>query len=65
VLKGRTAAAFRDRYTEAAFAEGGARLASDHVVVDGRLVTGDGPEAASPFAEAILGLLTPPARKGP
>jgi len=63
VLKGRTAAVFRDRYSRAVFAECGARLADAHVVVDGRLVTADGPESAKAFAEALVRLLSGPSRK--
>lgn len=36
---------------------GGAVLQHSHVVVDGRLVTADGPSAAAAFGEAVLGLL--------
>lgn len=35
----------------------GGRLQKDHVVVDGKVVTGDGPDAARAFAEAVLKLL--------
>lgn len=35
----------------------GGKLQKDHVVVDGKVVTGDGPDAAKAFAEAVLRLL--------
>ncbi|MDI9609543.1 MAG: DJ-1/PfpI family protein [Candidatus Verstraetearchaeota archaeon] len=35
----------------------GGRLQKDHVVVDGKVVTGDGPDAARAFADAVLKLL--------
>ena len=35
----------------------GGRLQKEHVVVDGRIVTADGPEAAIDYGRAVLGLI--------
>ncbi|MDI9644426.1 MAG: DJ-1/PfpI family protein [Candidatus Verstraetearchaeota archaeon] len=57
VLVGRNCTVYRTPESVREMEAAGGKLQKDHVVVDGRLVTGDGPEAAKPFAEAILKLL--------
>ena len=51
LLRGHTAAVFRDHHTRALFREAGARISPQHVIVDGRIVTADGPDAAKAFAD--------------
>jgi len=57
LLKGKKATIFRTPDSEREMAAGGAQLQSDHVVVEGRIVTADGPGAAQQFGEAVLRLL--------
>lgn len=56
LLEGRTATAFPTR--EADLVAHGATWSGDPVVVDGTIVTANGPEAATAFGEALVELLT-------
>jgi deglycase len=57
VLQGKKATVFRTPSSVAVMEGGGAQLGTDHVVVDGRIVTADGPPAARKFGEAVATLL--------
>jgi len=54
VLKGRKATVWKGETFTAILAEGGARLGDGDVVVDGKIVTADGPEAAASFAAKVI-----------
>lgn len=57
LLKGKRVTTFRTPDSLEELRAAGSLLRDDHVVVDGRIVTADGPAAARPFAEAVLRLL--------
>jgi len=57
LLKGRKATVFPDEGARDEMERGGCSLQGDHVVVDGRIVTADGPKAAKEFGEAVRKLL--------
>lgn len=57
ILKGKKATVFRTPDSVNEMGAGRCTLLSDHVVVDGKIVTADGPDAARQFAEAVLRLL--------
>ena len=57
VLKGRKATVFPDAEAERELKKAGAIYTAKPVVVDGKIVTGDGPGAASKFAQEIMKLL--------
>jgi protease I len=58
LLKGKKATVFRTPDSIREMNDGGCTLLSDHVVVEGRIVTADGPDAARQFGEAVLKLLS-------
>ena len=58
LLKGRKATIFRTPDSIKEMSAGGCTLLSDHVVVEGRIVTADGPDAARQFGEAVLKLIS-------
>ncbi len=60
LLKDRKATVYANDVSKKAFADGGATLATDSCVIDGNLVTANGPEAAAEFAAAIVELLGRP-----
>ena len=55
LLKGRNATAFESQKDD--LVAHGANFTGNPVEIDGRIVTANGPEAATAFGEAILGLL--------
>ncbi|MEJ5292464.1 MAG: DJ-1/PfpI family protein [Candidatus Methanosuratincola sp.] len=57
LLNGRKCTVYRTPESVKEIEAAGGRLQKDHVVVDGKVVTGDGPDAAASFAEAVLKLL--------
>jgi protease I len=57
ILGGKNATVFSTPQTLKIFRDAGVKYSDKHVVVDGRIVTADGPEAAEAFADAILSLL--------
>lgn len=57
LLRGRKATIFRTPDSVREMEKAGSLLQSDNVVVDGRIVTANGPDASRPFAEAIARLL--------
>jgi len=57
VLHGKKATIFPDRKAIGALRVGGAVYFKEPVVVDGKIVTSDGPENAGRFAQAIIDLL--------
>lgn len=57
LLKGKRATVFRTPDSLREMEAGGCALQADHVVVDGRIVTADGPDAAREFGRAVLRLL--------
>ncbi len=57
LISGRKCTVFRTPESVREMEMAGGKLQKDHVVVDGRVVTGDGPEAARAFAESVLRLL--------
>src|SRR6185437_7740378 len=57
VLAGKRATVWATPESVAALEKGKAQYIKDHVVADGSVVTADGPEAASPFAEAVTAAL--------
>lgn len=57
LLKGKRCTVFRTPESVKEIEAAGGKLQKDHVVVDGKVVTGDGPDAAGAFAEAVLKLL--------
>ena len=54
VLKDKIATVYNDDQLRVNLTDKGARLGSEHVIVDGTVITADGPEAAKPFAQAVL-----------
>lgn len=60
VLQGKAATVFNDEELRQNLTVKGARLGTSDVVVDGRVITADGPKAAPAFAEAILKALAEP-----
>jgi len=58
LLKGMKATIFRTPDSIKEMNAGGCTLLSDHVVVEGRIVTADGPDAARQFGEAVLKLIS-------
>lgn len=59
ILAGKNATVFPDRKAINILRECGATYLMQPVVVDGRIVTADGPESAGPFAEELARLLAP------
>ncbi len=57
ILKGRKCTVWRTPESVQEIERAGGVLAEDHVVVDGKVVTADGPDAARAFADAVLRLL--------
>jgi len=57
LLKGKSATGAEDAVSE--MKKGGAAVASDAVVVDGKIVTGNGPRASAEFGEQLAVLLAP------
>lgn len=57
LLKGRSATSYPDAAIVSALKEGGADYRTDAVVVDGRIVTGNGPDASAAFGQKITALL--------
>lgn len=57
VLKGKKATVFASPASTYAMKEGGASLQNDPVVVDGKIITANGPAAAKAFGEAIVSTL--------
>ena len=57
VLKGKRVTVFKTPDTLKALEDGGAEFFDTPVVVDGKTVTGNGPEAARDFAREIINLL--------
>ncbi|MFH1375224.1 MAG: DJ-1/PfpI family protein [Patescibacteria group bacterium] len=57
VLKGKKATVFPSPDGEKALADGGASYTKANVEVDGKIITANGPEAATEFGEKILELL--------
>jgi len=57
LLKGKSATGAEDAVDE--MKKGGAAVASDAVVVDGKIVTGKGPNASADFGEQLAVLLAP------
>jgi protease I len=57
LLKGKRATIYRTPDSMGEMSAGGCTLLNDHVVVEGRIVTADGPDAARQFGEAVLKLL--------
>lgn len=57
LLKGRSATSYPDAAIVGALKEGGADYRTDAVVVDGRIVTGNGPDASAAFGQKIAALL--------
>ncbi len=53
LLKGRKATVFRTATTITELKKGGALISDAPVVVDGKIITGEGPEAASEFGQKI------------
>ncbi|MDI6888940.1 MAG: DJ-1/PfpI/YhbO family deglycase/protease [Methanocellales archaeon] len=60
VLKGKRATVFSSGVSE--IKSGGAEYVPEHVVLDGNLITADGPGAAAKFGEAIVKALTSKSR---
>ncbi|WP_342678250.1 DJ-1/PfpI family protein [Methanofollis sp. UBA420] len=59
VLKGKKATVFNSPRSVSEIRRGGATLTDDAVVVDGQVVTANGPFASEAFAAAVLSLLSP------
>jgi protease I len=57
LIKGRRCTVYRTPESISEMEKGGCMLQRDQVVVDGRIVTADGPTAAKTFGEAIIKLL--------
>jgi len=57
VLTGRKATVYKTDESVAALRKGGASYVTEDVVVDGRIVTASGPQAATKFGEAVARLL--------
>ena len=57
ILRNKNATVFSTPQTLKVFHDAGVKYVPQHVVVDGRIVTADGPEAAEEFADAVLSLL--------
>lgn len=57
LLKGKKATVFRTPDSIAEMEAAGSLLQNSHVVIDGRIVTADGPDAARSFGEALVKLL--------
>ena len=58
ILEGRQATVFKTRLSEKAFADKGVTFTDIPVVVDGRIITANGPLAASAFADEIIDALS-------
>jgi protease I len=54
VLKGKNATVWPDDTAKKVLQENGANYQNQHMVQDGRIITGDGPEAVPAFANAIV-----------
>lgn len=57
LLSGRQATVWETPESREALRQAGAHYTGDTVTVDGRVVTGNGPDAAAPFAEAVIRLV--------
>ncbi len=57
VLKGRNATVFPSDFALAEYNRQGVNYSEEHVVVDGNIITADGPEAVQQFGEQIVKLL--------
>ncbi|OIO00347.1 hypothetical protein COY52_03200 [Candidatus Desantisbacteria bacterium CG_4_10_14_0_8_um_filter_48_22] len=57
VLKGKKATVFPDPEGISELKKAGAIYVNQHVITDGKIVTGDGPDAALEFARAVIKLL--------
>lgn len=57
LLEGRTAAVYADQHSRKVFKAGSVRVSSDHVVIDGMVVTADGPASAQSFASGLVKVL--------
>jgi protease I len=57
ILSGRKATVFRTPESVAEMKKGGCVLSAAPVVVDGRMITADGPAAATAFGQAVLAAL--------
>lgn len=57
ILNGKKATVFPDRGLIATIEQSGAKYISEHIVIDDNIVTGDGPQAAKAFGEAISRLI--------
>ncbi|MFH1520988.1 MAG: DJ-1/PfpI family protein [Candidatus Micrarchaeota archaeon] len=57
ILANKNATVFPDRDAIVHLKNNGARYTTDHVVIDGKIVTADGPSNAGKFGVAIAGLL--------
>ena len=60
VIRGRRCTVFPTAESLREMEDAGCMLVKDHVVVDGNIVTADGPSAAREFGEAVLKLLRAP-----
>ncbi|GAB7014745.1 DJ-1/PfpI family protein [Methanogenium cariaci] len=58
ILEGRQATVFKTRLSEKSFADKGAVFTDIPVVVDGTIITANGPLAAAAFAEEIISALS-------
>lgn len=58
ILKGVNATVFPADFAIAEYRRSGVKYTEEHVVVDGKIITADGPEAAKKFGEEIVKLLT-------
>jgi len=54
VLKGKRATVFPTGETQRLLEWNGAKYVKDHVVIDGKILTADGPDAADEFADKII-----------
>lgn len=57
VLKGRKATVFPADFALTEYRRNGVNYSSEHIVVDERFITADGPEVAGKFGEAIVKIL--------
>lgn len=57
ILVGKRVTVFRTPQSEDAVKKGGGKLADENVVVDGKLITGNGPGAAEEFGKRLNNLL--------
>jgi protease I len=57
ILKGRTATVYPADFALAEYRRSGVKYSSEHIVVDGNIVTADGPEVAKEFGREISRIL--------